>query len=74
MVAGAVVAGGVIGLPVLSSGRLMMVVLLEDDGELVTTVVPATGAGPLERPSKRIAWPGRMVYGGAIPLRAARAL
>ncbi|MNW20082.1 hypothetical protein D3C71_2203090 [compost metagenome] len=61
VVAGAVVAGAAIGLPVLSSGRLMIVVLIEDDGVLVTTVVPATGAGPLERPSKRIACPGRMV-------------
>ncbi|MNF87533.1 hypothetical protein D3C76_1113460 [compost metagenome] len=68
-----VVTGAVAGLAGVPAGRVVIVVLLEGDDEVVTTVVVAL-AGPLERPSKRIAWPGRMVYGAAMPLRAARAL
>jgi hypothetical protein len=45
----------------------MTVVLLDEDG-LETTVLL------VEPLLKRIAWPGRMVYGAAIPLRAASSL
>lgn len=44
----------------LPAGRVMTVVLLEDDGEEPDFVTTAVGADPL-RPSKRMVCPGCMV-------------
>lgn len=57
----------------LPAGRVMMVVLLEDDGEEPDFVTTAVGAEP-ERPSKRMVCPGWIVYGTGMLLRAANAL
>ena len=57
----------------LPEGRVMMVVLLEDDGEEPDFVTTAVGAEP-ERPSKRMVCPGWIVYGTGMLLRAASAL
>jgi len=65
---GAVVVAGllvlVVVVVVVPAGRRMTVVRLEDDG-LDTTVVL-----PVEPLLKRIAWPGRIVYGAGMPLLA----
>ena len=60
------------------TGFEITVVLTEPDGLVVVDVVVdrvATADGvEFERPSKRIVWPGRMVKGSGIWLRAASAL
>jgi hypothetical protein len=55
------------------AGRVMMVVLLEDDGEDPVFVTTVVGVEPV-RPSKRMVCPGCIVYGTGMLLRAASAL
>ncbi|CAG8866247.1 hypothetical protein PS627_01958 [Pseudomonas fluorescens] len=56
------------GVDVVATGRRMTVVVLDDEGPETTVVLPPA---PL---LKRIGWPGRMVYGAGMPLRAASSL